>query len=171
MSVHFITVQWLPQTVKFISLTIIIARSGLTHTHTHTQTPQTHTHHKHIHTYITNTSYNENCWLLTGREYLTVRISSEGHSKIRTMIQEFENCLQYGQIITRKWGFNSNYLDFKYRYINIYSVPAIYPLMVGGGWPVSNNLSISPTVDILIDIFVSRLFLSFRWVSFKLCLL
>ena len=45
-AVDFITVQWLPQTVKFISLTIIIARSGLTHTHTHK-------HHKHTHT--TNT--------------------------------------------------------------------------------------------------------------------
>ena len=55
MSVDFITVQWLPQTVKLITLMIILARSWLTHTHT----PTPYTHPQHAHTHHIHTQYKQ----------------------------------------------------------------------------------------------------------------
>ena len=66
MSVHLITVQWLPHSVKFISLIIILARSGLTQTHT---LPLTHTKHTHHH--------NRNKQTQKGKIDMTIHVPSD----------------------------------------------------------------------------------------------
>ncbi len=59
------------------------------------------------------------------RDYLTVKVSSEGPFKDKNNGANILNLLKYGQIITRERGLNSNQFDFSSNTIKPYSFEAM----------------------------------------------